>query len=133
MRSNNNENPNLEKRSWNADDMRYMKNESPVTPVSYAARVAPLPEDRANAGGGMNVEMAEERRRFEGYKRRGVSLRYGRMDAVEEDAHLPFPQLIKVEKVEKKSEGEEKGKTEEKGRVVYDVKEAIRLVKVGFF
>lgn len=108
-----------------------MKNTSPGTPVSYAARVAPLPEDRANA---RRDVFAEERRRMEGYRRMGDTARFGRMNvAREEDVNLPFPQLIKVEKAEKKIEGEEKGKTEEKGRVVYDVKDAIRMVKVGFF
>lgn len=117
--------------AWN--EMRYMKNTSPATPVSYAARVAPLPEDRANAGGFRDAE-AGERRRMEGYRRMGDTSRFARMNVVrEEDVNLPFPQLIKLEKAEKKSEGEEKGKTEEKGRVVYDVKDAIRMVKVGFF
>lgn len=107
--------------------MRYMKDGPTISPVSYAARVAPLPEDRANVGeeekGFRFEEMEEERRRIEEYRRRG-GLRYGRME-VKEEVKLPFPQLIKVGNADKKSE--------EKGKVVYDVKEAIRLVKVGLF
>lgn len=119
--------PNLERRPWNREEMRYMKDASAVSPVSYAARVAPLPEDRVNVGeesGGRGEGLEWERRRIE-EARRGGALRYARAEVVEEVEKLPFPKLIKAESSNKKSE--------EKVKVVYDVKDAIRLVKVGFF
>ncbi|XP_057796196.1 uncharacterized protein LOC131012290 [Salvia miltiorrhiza] len=116
---------NVERRSWSRDEMRYMKDGPAISPVSYAARVAPLPEDRANVEeeekGGRFDEMMKERMKIEEYRRMG-GLRYGRMEVAREEVDLPFPKLIKVEKGDKKSE--EKGK-------VYDVKEAIRLVKAN--
>ncbi|KAH6795530.1 hypothetical protein C2S51_036516 [Perilla frutescens var. frutescens] len=115
-----------ETRQWSRDEMRYMKDASGVSPVSYAPRVAPLPEDRENVGeeqkGGRDEGMEWERRRIQGYRRRG-GLRYDGMQVVEEKESLPFPKLIKVENAEKKSE--------EKGKTIYDVKEAIRLVKAN--
>lgn len=120
--------PNLERRQWNRDEMRYMKDASPVSPVSYGARVAPLPEDRMNVGeesGGRGEGLEWERKRIE-EARRGGAFRYRRAEVVvEEEEKLPFPKLIKAESSNKKSE--------EKVKVVYDVKDAIRLVKVGFF
>lgn len=143
MRYNNNENPAIspvsyaakrptpseetkqeETQSWSRDEMRYMKDASGISPVSYAARVAPLPEDRINVGEkeeGRDEMMDWERRRIEDYRRRRGGLRYGGTQVVEEVESLPFPKLIKVENADKKSE--------EKGKAIYDVKEAIRLVK----
>ncbi|KAI6673129.1 hypothetical protein NL676_001035 [Syzygium grande] len=42
--------PILEPRArWTRQDIRYMKDAPSISPVSYAMRVAPLPEDRASA------------------------------------------------------------------------------------
>ncbi|KAL1562790.1 50S ribosomal protein L1 [Salvia divinorum] len=117
--------PNVERRSWSRDEMRYMKDGPTISTVSYAARVAPLPEDRENVReeekGGRFEEMEVERRRIDEFRRRG-GLRYGGME-VREEVNLPFPQLIRVENADKKAE--------EKSKAVYDVKEAIRLVKTN--
>ncbi|KAG8364758.1 hypothetical protein BUALT_Bualt18G0032100 [Buddleja alternifolia] len=120
--------------SWTRDEMRYMKDAPPVvvSPVSYPARVAPLPEDRrmeAEEEGTRNEELEGERRRiaddnWNAMRRRGV-LRYGNQQQVEgEEDHesLPFPKLIKVDNTTDQI-------SKKKGKVVYDLKEAIRLVK----
>lgn len=108
--------------------MRYIKDAPAVAPVSYASRVAPLPEDRADAAedlekGSMDEELERERRRMQRDMRTG-RLRYGRVE--EEEETLPFPKPIKVE------EGSVEN-SKKKEKVVYDLKEAIRLAKVGLF
>ncbi|KAK6117823.1 hypothetical protein DH2020_048450 [Rehmannia glutinosa] len=114
---------NRETRSWTRDEMRYMKDAPVISPVSYPSRVAPLPEDRMKVGeeekGDRNAGLEMERRKIEEYRRRGV-LAYGK---VEEEESLPFPKLVKVENTDQNSK--------KKGKVIYDLKEAIQLVKVG--
>ncbi|KAL2247173.1 UNVERIFIED_CONTAM: hypothetical protein Sindi_2569600 [Sesamum indicum] len=110
--------------SWTRDEMRYMKDTPVISPVSYPSRVAPLPEDRVKVGEedkrDRNEELERERRRIEEDRRRGV-LRYRKEEEVEEN--LPFPRVIKVENADQNSK--------KKGKMIYDLKEAIRLVKVG--
>ncbi|KAK6142311.1 hypothetical protein DH2020_022659 [Rehmannia glutinosa] len=113
---------NRETRSWTRDEMRYMKDAPVISPVSYPSRVAPLPEDRMKVGeeekGDRNAGLEMERRKIEEYRRRGV-LAYGK---VEEEESLPFPKLVKVENTDQNSK--------KKGKVIYDLKEAIQLVKL---
>ncbi|KAK4385993.1 hypothetical protein Sango_2469900 [Sesamum angolense] len=113
---------NAETWSWTRDEMRYMKDTPVISPVSYPSRVAPLPEDRVRVGEeekrDRNEELERERRRIEEDRRRGV-LRYRKEEEVEEN--LPFPRLIKVENADQNNK--------KKGKMIYDLKEAIRLVK----
>lgn len=96
-----------------------MKDAPTITPVSYAARVAPLPEDTGSASGGgeegvVTEQMEEERKKIEAanqWRRRVLRV------AEEEKVTAPFPMLIKVEKKEQK--------------VVLDLIDAIRQVKVS--
>ncbi|XP_073156553.1 uncharacterized protein [Henckelia pumila] len=113
-------------RSWTRDEMRYMKDASVVAPVSYPSRVAPLPEDRIKAEeeerGVGTEELERERRRIDdqrwnAMRRTGVL----RSRVVAEEENLPFPKLIKAEK----SDGDSK----KKGKVIYDLKDAIQLIK----
>ncbi|XP_016901449.2 uncharacterized protein LOC103494649 isoform X1 [Cucumis melo] len=104
------------RRTWTREDVRYMKDSPSITPVSYAARVAPLPEDTGSGGGEEGVvsgQMEEERKKIEAanqWRRRVLK--------VEEDkVTAPFPMLIKVEKKEQK--------------VVLDLTDAIRQVKAA--
>lgn len=104
--------------------MRYIKDAPVVSPISYPSRVAPLPEDRVRAEeerGGRNEELQRESRRIQEDRWRGV-LRHG---VKEEEEKLPFPKLIKVENTDQNNKKNVKA--------VYDLKEAIRLVKVGYF
>ncbi|KAJ6329286.1 hypothetical protein OIU77_010878 [Salix suchowensis] len=58
-----------QEQGWSREDFRYMKDAPPsvsITPVSYATRVAPLPEDRIQGRDTQNVEMERERMRIEG-------------------------------------------------------------------
>lgn len=83
--------------------------------MSYPTRVAPLPEDRVEAPlvtGEENSELERERKRIEADKR--VRTRVFR---VVEEEKLPYPTLIKVDQGKKKE------------KVVYDLKEAIQLLK----
>ncbi|XAR49535.1 hypothetical protein NMG60_11032772 [Bertholletia excelsa] len=105
-----------------------MKDMSKISPVSYPTRVAPLPEDNvaaASADGEGKEEVAKggeeskdgdwqferERKRLEADK---LMTRW--RSKVEEEK-VPFPTLIKLDK--------------KKEKVVYDLKEAIRLVKAN--
>ncbi|KAL7143665.1 hypothetical protein ABFS83_08G207200 [Erythranthe nasuta] len=112
-------------RSWTRDEMRYIKDAPLISPISYPSRVAPLPEDRIKVGedekGVRNEELERESRRIENNRGRGV-LRYGK-EQHEEDEKLPFPKMIKVEKSDDNSK--------KKVKVIYDLTEAIRLVKAN--
>lgn len=114
--------PALRSRSaWSQEDLRYIKDAGPtITPVSYPARVAPLPEDKA-LDEDKGEEMETERRRNEADSRvAGMRRRMAaRMFVEDERDKVPFPSLIMVEKNERKP--------------VYDLAEAIRLVKVHVF
>ncbi|PIN05476.1 60S ribosomal protein L10A [Handroanthus impetiginosus] len=115
---------NLETRSWTRDEMRYIKDASFVPPVSYPSRVAPLPEDRIQAGEAEredgNEEFERERRRIEEDRQIGL-LRFGKRE--EEEENVPFPKLIKVENPDQNNK--------KKAKMIYDLKEAIRLVKAS--
>lgn len=98
-----------QRQQWTREEMRFVKDAGPsITPVSYPARVAPLPDDRpANEGlrgEGERIEMdaTRARRSFFG------------MQAEEEQA--PYPTLIPVEKRPQK--------------VAIDLVDAIREIKV---
>lgn len=98
-----------------------MKDAPKIAPVSYPTRVAPLPEDLPEEEKGKveavgDEEMERERRRIEAQKRMAIS----RVMNVEEE-RVSFPTLIKAKSDEKKK------------KAVYDLKEAIRLLKVRFF
>lgn len=101
-----------------------MKDAPKIAPVSYPTKVAPLPEDlnveeegeKGNVEVKGDEELERERRRIEA-QRRGLMRRV--LNAEEE--MVPFPSLIDVKSDEKKK----------KKKVVYDLKEAIRLVKAN--
>ncbi|KAK4364046.1 hypothetical protein RND71_015404 [Anisodus tanguticus] len=105
---------------WTREDLRYLKDAPKIAPVSYPTRVAPLPEDRDEEEGKVGVkgdeELERERRRIEAQKRAAMR----RVLNVEEEM-VPFPTLVNV-----KSDDEKKKK-----KAVYDLKEAIRLVKAN--
>lgn len=90
-----------------------MKDFNPLTAVSYGNKVAPLPEDKAEDGGMTSEEMEAERRKIEAENR--MMRRVFRV----EEQKVPFPTLIKVEKMQKVQ------------KVVHDLKEAVQLVKAN--
>ncbi|KAF3640652.1 putative serine/threonine-protein kinase EDR1-like [Capsicum annuum] len=108
--------------SWTREDLRYLKDAPKIiAPVSYPTRVvAPLPEDRPEGEEEeegkveVNEEMERERGRIEAQRRGAIR----RVLNVEEE-RISFPTLIDAKSDEKKK----------KKKVVYDLKEAIRLVK----
>lgn len=109
--------------TWTREDARYMKDSPTIlSPVSYPTGVAPLPEDRMAAEGEETVKKGEDKEGNEQLERERSSIEADnrlirRVLRVEEEK-LPFPTLIKVENTKKE-------------KVVYDLKEAIQLVKVG--
>ncbi|OWM78720.1 uncharacterized protein LOC116195709 [Punica granatum] len=114
------ESPGFRSRSpWSQEDLRYMKDAGPrIAPVSYPTRVAPLPEDKASREQ-KDEEMQDERRWIE-EDRRAAGMRRrmsSRMFVEEGEDAPPFPTLLKVTKNESKP--------------VYDLAEAIRLVKTN--
>ena len=84
-----------------------------MAPVSYTTRVAPLPEDRKE-------ESNESRENVEMRNRENEERVRRRVFKIYEDEKLPFPTLIK-------QDGEKKAAKE---KVIYDLKEAIHLLKV---
>ncbi|KAK6928007.1 Ribosomal protein L1/ribosomal biogenesis protein [Dillenia turbinata] len=112
----------VESRSWTREDIRYVKDAPSISPVSYPARVAPLPEDRVSSEATQteNLEQQEVKEKVKGeemereWKRMEMNARMVRRMQVEEEK-VPFPTLIKVEKKQPK--------------VVLDLQEAIRQVK----
>lgn len=104
---------------WTREDLRYLKDAPKIAPISYPTRVAPLPEDlpeeeKVKVEGMGDEEMERERRRIEAQKRAAMR----RVMNVEEEM-VSFPTLINVKSDEKKK------------KAVYDLKEAIRLVKAN--
>ncbi|GMJ11435.1 hypothetical protein like AT2G42710 [Hibiscus trionum] len=104
--------------TWSREDLRYVKDVSDISPVSYPSRVAPLPEDRSERVGEVrdaeSEEMTRETRRIQAESR--VWRKPFRMTAEEEK--LPFPSLITPEKKKEK-------------RAVLDLMDAIREVKAN--
>ncbi|KAK8477962.1 hypothetical protein V6N11_058038 [Hibiscus sabdariffa] len=100
------------------EDLRYVKDVSNISPVSYPARVAPLPEDRSERVGELrdaeSEEMARESRRIQAESR--VLRKPFRIAAEEEK--IPFPLLVMPEKKKEK-------------RAVLDLMDAIREVKAN--
>ncbi|CAN1164288.1 50S ribosomal protein L1 [Linum perenne] len=107
--------------NWSRQDARYVKDAPSVVPVSYAPRVAPLPEDKVEAeGGGMEEsakdgeDMKTEVRRVETENR--AMRRILRMEEEKEQAVVPFPRLIVPEKKKEK-------------RPLLELMDAIRQIK----
>lgn len=104
------------------EEIRYVKDAPSITPVSYAYRVAPLPEDRiAGEGEGERTpeEMEIERKRIEAENR--ARRRFLRANAVEEDtSSLPLPTLLKPDLKHGK-------------KPIFDLMEAIREIKVRIY
>ncbi|KAM5578350.1 hypothetical protein ABKV19_008591 [Rosa sericea] len=94
---------------WTREDARFVKDGPSITPVSYPARVAPLPEDKVSEEGGeaRQEELEKEKQRIEQSRRR--------VFRVEENVVVPFPTFLKVEKKERKP--------------ILDLMDAIRQVK----
>ncbi|KAK2975050.1 hypothetical protein RJ640_001692, partial [Escallonia rubra] len=110
-------------RNFTREELRFMTD---LPSVSYNTKVAPLPEhivadnvgvksEGKEEGLGDDVELERERRRIEADKNRAMRRMPRALE--EESLNVPFPTLIKLDK-----KGDE---------VVYDLKEAIRLVKVN--
>ncbi|XP_078431760.1 ribosomal protein L1p/L10e family [Wolffia australiana] len=112
-------------RSLSREDARYVKDVPVISPVSYAPKVAPLPEDKASssmAEGGAGAEresrgagdeqLLRESRRIEASAR----VRRAMLIQQEED-NVPFPTLIRPEKKQSK--------------VALELHDAIREVKAN--
>ncbi|KAL5997838.1 hypothetical protein ACLOJK_008770 [Asimina triloba] len=108
-----------EARQWTRQDIRYVKDASSISPVSYAARVAPLPEDKVVADEapkvqegrkGINEELEQERRKI-------VAEFQLRKVLKEQQEDLPFPTFIKDERKPPKP--------------IFDLQDAIKEMKVN--
>ncbi|KAH0924764.1 hypothetical protein HID58_017020 [Brassica napus] len=101
------------------EEIRYTKDSPSLTPVSYAQRVAPLPEDRVVSEEDRErtpEEVEAERKRIESENR--ARRRFLRATAVEEDtSSLPLPTLLKPELRHGK-------------KPIFDLMEAIREIKL---
>lgn len=107
----------VQARSWTREDIRYVKDVPSISPVSYPARVAPLPEDRVTASTEEEVEAPKKDEELERERKRiETDVRVRRILRTEE-VKVPFPTLIKVDKKPQK--------------VVLDLQEAIREVKAN--
>ena len=98
---------------WSREEARYVKDFQAISPVSYAPKVAPLPEDKAEAeiSGEVDEQLKRESRKIE------ASARVRRAMLIQqEEENVPFPTLIKPEK--------------KRSKVALDIHEAIREVKV---
>uniref|UniRef100_A0A1J3H1R4 Large ribosomal subunit protein uL1c n=1 Tax=Noccaea caerulescens TaxID=107243 RepID=A0A1J3H1R4_NOCCA len=104
--------------SLTREEIRYVKDAPSISPVSYAQRVAPLPEDRVVGEDERErtpEEMEIERKRIEAENR--VRRRFLRATAVEEDtSSLPLPTLLKPDLRHGK-------------KPIFDLTEAIREIK----
>lgn len=105
---------------------RFVKDVPNISPVSYPSRVAPLPKDRVgteegkeddgrNVGQEGNDELERERWRIDAENRNMMMRAFN----IQEEK-VPFRTLIRTEQARKKE------------KLVYDLKEAIRFIKVGF-
>ncbi|KAG9447871.1 hypothetical protein H6P81_013999 [Aristolochia fimbriata] len=109
-----------EPRSFTREDIRYVKDTPSISPVSYPARVAPLPEDRVSEGASAEASREQEKRENEQLERerRKIEAQARISRALKgEDENVPFPTLIKVEK--------------KKQKTVLDLQEAIQEVKAN--
>jgi hypothetical protein len=102
---------------WTRQEVRFVKDAAPaISPISYPARVAPLPDDRPaveeEAGPEDGLRGEAQRIQIDASRIRGV---FGM--PVEEE-QLPYPTLIPAEKRPQK--------------VAIDLVDAIRLVKVCY-
>ncbi|XP_078177281.1 ribosomal protein L1p/L10e family [Carex rostrata] len=108
-------------RTWTREEARFVKDTPVITPVAYAAKVAPLPEDRKEE----REEASEEREREEAQeqlKREARRIEYDvrarrHIFGLQEEEKIPYPTLIRAEKKPQK--------------VTIDLVEAIRLVKAN--
>lgn len=105
-------------RAWSREDIRFVKDAPSLTPVSYSSRVAPLPEDRVEVK--EDREVKEQLESNEELDRERSKIEAGNLDPMRrmlmaEGEKVPFPTLVRPEN--------------SKGKVVYDLKEAIQLVK----
>lgn len=109
--------------AWTREDIRYVKNIPKLSPVSYPSSrlVAPLPEDRLAEDAPAQVK--EERNKDAQLDRETVRIQADNrrfrwaLRGVEEE-RLPFPTLIKQQQ-------------QNKDKVIFDLQEAIRLVKAN--
>ncbi|KAJ4788948.1 50S ribosomal protein L1 [Rhynchospora pubera] len=107
--------------TWTREEARFMKDAPVITPVSYAAKVAPLPEDRVEE----RQEEIEEKERQEAQEQLNREARRMEPDfrmrrhifGIQEEEKIPYPTLIRVEKKPQK--------------VAVDLMEAIRQVKAN--
>ncbi|CAL5394664.1 unnamed protein product [Camellia sinensis] len=114
--------------AWTREDIRYVKNIPKLSPVSYPSSrlVAPLPEDRMAEDAPApsdEGQVKEERNKDAQLDRETVRIQADNrrfrwaLRGVEEE-RLPFPTLIKQQQ-------------QNKDKVIFDLQEAIRLVKVN--
>ncbi|KAJ3686342.1 hypothetical protein LUZ61_015506 [Rhynchospora tenuis] len=107
--------------TWTREEARFMKDAPVITPVSYAAKVAPLPEDREME----KQEETEEKEKQEAQEQ--LNREAMRMESdvrarrhifgLQQEEKIPYPTLIRVEKKPQK--------------VAVDLMEAIRQVKAN--
>ncbi|XP_057954634.1 large ribosomal subunit protein uL1c isoform X2 [Malania oleifera] len=107
-----------ETRTWTREDFRYVKDGPSISPVSYPARVAPLPDDRVAVSAEEEAPKEEDERLVRERRRIDAAERIRKRVFTVEEETVPFPTLIKVEKKEKQ-------------KVIYDLQEAIRQVKTN--
>ncbi|CAI0554691.1 unnamed protein product [Linum tenue] len=105
--------------NWTREEARYVKDAPTVVPVSYAPRVAPLPEDKVGAEGEVSAkdgeDMKSETRRILSENR--AMRRIREMVPGKELEVVPFPRLIvPVKRTEK--------------RALLELMDAIRQVKI---
>ncbi|GMP54822.1 hypothetical protein CsSME_00019860 [Camellia sinensis var. sinensis] len=114
--------------AWTREDIRYVKNIPKLSPVSYPSSrlVAPLPEDRLAEDAPApsdEGQVKEERNKDAQLDRETVRIQADNrrfrwaLRGVEEE-RLPFPTLIKQQQ-------------QNKDKVIFDLQEAIRLVKAN--
>ncbi|XP_065853968.1 uncharacterized protein [Euphorbia lathyris] len=110
--------PDFPNQQWTREEIRYVKDSPSISPVSYPARVAPLPEDRV-AVEEESPTPDEKAMQSQEMESRRIQAEYqaSRRKALEEEAKTPFPKLIKSEKREK--------------RPLFDLMDAIRQVKAN--
>lgn len=110
---------NAEARNWTREDIRYVKDAPSISPVSYPAKTAPLPEDRPQVSAEV-VETDTKEKEEVALEKEGEKIQddHRTMPQMFKPAEMvPFPTIIRAK-------GNEPRKTQ-------DFVEAVRLVKVS--
>lgn len=113
---------NAEAWTWTREDIRYVKDAPSISPVSYPAKSAPLPEDRPQA----SAEVVQTDSKKEEVKEEANLAREAQK--IQEDNRLTQPVFEPAEKVPFPTIIRWKGNPP---RVTHDFVDAVRLVKVS--